>query len=409
MSYYKVLQVGETADAEEIRAAYLRLVREYHPDRHVGEEGEAGRARFKQIQEAYEVLYDDQQRKAYDHQRSIVPRRRPERRAAPIVTPVRRRDVPHEWLRRPLPRRRKKRRGRKLLLIACFAFFATVVIPQCGSVFRASLLDHGPIETPRAAAVFRSPSAISTPLGFRSTAELPRPVASGPAPSARRDIDALATSSEEAEYDESSPEAATPTLPDLQPVGVPDLHALEWLQQSEERDWSEEITVSATSVNFHDVLQASYNEHAGLWKPESASDATRVPFEAAVQEVPKFRAPFALPSDHVWPEGRRQGHSSGRSDVPNLLGSGTNLPLGGTPPNAPNRKFPRWNIGRPDRTPVTQSPMPNYGFARPSEGHTTYPTTGITSERTPTGVQSGPPSNVFEPAPSSPRTGAANW
>jgi molecular chaperone DnaJ len=61
--YYEVLGVGRTTSADEIKKAYRRLARKYHPD--VSQEPEA-EARFKEINEAYEVLSDQQKRAAYD-------------------------------------------------------------------------------------------------------------------------------------------------------------------------------------------------------------------------------------------------------------------------------------------------------------------------------------------------------
>lgn len=61
--YYEVLGVGRTATEEELKKAYRRLARQYHPDVNKGEDAEA---RFKEINEAYAVLHDPQKRAAYD-------------------------------------------------------------------------------------------------------------------------------------------------------------------------------------------------------------------------------------------------------------------------------------------------------------------------------------------------------
>jgi len=61
--YYQILGVPRTAAAEEIKTAYRRLARKYHPD--VSKEPNA-EARFKEMQEAYEVLKDPEKRAAYD-------------------------------------------------------------------------------------------------------------------------------------------------------------------------------------------------------------------------------------------------------------------------------------------------------------------------------------------------------
>ena len=58
--YYKTLGVPRTATADEIKKAYRKLARKHHPDAG-GDEG-----KFKEINEAYEVLSDDKKRKLYD-------------------------------------------------------------------------------------------------------------------------------------------------------------------------------------------------------------------------------------------------------------------------------------------------------------------------------------------------------
>jgi len=61
--YYKVLGVERDAKPDEIKRVYRRLARKYHPD--VSKEADA-EARFKEVQEAYEVLKDAEKRAAYD-------------------------------------------------------------------------------------------------------------------------------------------------------------------------------------------------------------------------------------------------------------------------------------------------------------------------------------------------------
>lgn len=61
--YYQILGVSRQADEAEIKKAYRRKAREYHPDRNKAADAED---KFKTLQEAYEVLQDPEKRKLYD-------------------------------------------------------------------------------------------------------------------------------------------------------------------------------------------------------------------------------------------------------------------------------------------------------------------------------------------------------
>src|SRR3954462_2186177 len=62
--YYKILGVDKGADAEAIKKAYRKLAAKYHPDKNPG--NKAAEDRFKEINEANEVLSDPEKRKRYD-------------------------------------------------------------------------------------------------------------------------------------------------------------------------------------------------------------------------------------------------------------------------------------------------------------------------------------------------------
>ncbi len=62
--YYDVLGVGKSADATEIKKAYRKLAMKYHPDKNPGDK--EAEERFKEINEAYEVLSDETKRRNYD-------------------------------------------------------------------------------------------------------------------------------------------------------------------------------------------------------------------------------------------------------------------------------------------------------------------------------------------------------
>src|SRR6476659_6251236 len=62
--YYKALGVDKRASADEIKKAYRKLARQYHPDRNPGDKN--AEARFKEISQAHDVLGDPEKRKQYD-------------------------------------------------------------------------------------------------------------------------------------------------------------------------------------------------------------------------------------------------------------------------------------------------------------------------------------------------------
>ncbi|MCS6852732.1 MAG: J domain-containing protein [Gemmataceae bacterium] len=62
--YYETLGVKRDASLEEIKKAYRKLARQYHPDRNPGYK--QAEARFKEVQEAYDVLSDENKRRQYD-------------------------------------------------------------------------------------------------------------------------------------------------------------------------------------------------------------------------------------------------------------------------------------------------------------------------------------------------------
>src|SRR5208283_3033259 len=62
--YYEILGVKKSASAEEIKKTFRKLARKYHPDVNPGDK--KAEEKFKEINEAYEVLSDTEKRKKYD-------------------------------------------------------------------------------------------------------------------------------------------------------------------------------------------------------------------------------------------------------------------------------------------------------------------------------------------------------
>src|SRR5262250_3191721 len=62
--YYELLGIPRKASAKDIRTAFRKLARKYHPDLNPGDK--AAEEKFKQLQEAYDVLSDTKKRQMYD-------------------------------------------------------------------------------------------------------------------------------------------------------------------------------------------------------------------------------------------------------------------------------------------------------------------------------------------------------
>ena len=69
--YYRVLGVSDTASQKDIKSAYRKLSREYHPDANPGDT--AAEERFKEVSAAYDVVGDAEKRKEYDEVRKLGP------------------------------------------------------------------------------------------------------------------------------------------------------------------------------------------------------------------------------------------------------------------------------------------------------------------------------------------------
>src|SRR3954453_16694157 len=70
MDFYIILGVERAADVNDIKRAYKRLARRFHPDINPGDRMAA--AQFRQIAEAYETLSDEERRRRYDTTRALA-------------------------------------------------------------------------------------------------------------------------------------------------------------------------------------------------------------------------------------------------------------------------------------------------------------------------------------------------
>lgn len=90
-NYYIILGIPASSTQEDIKAAYKKLAKEYHPDRY-----SQGHSPFQNIQEAYSVLSDPSQRQDYDEKRRTSPDTPPHR--ARVAELRKRQPVPVEPL-----------------------------------------------------------------------------------------------------------------------------------------------------------------------------------------------------------------------------------------------------------------------------------------------------------------------
>lgn len=73
MNPFELLEVSQDAPPDEIRAAYHRLAKKWHPDRYAGDEKAEAEEKFRQLAEAFAVLKDPMKRQSYQTARPQVP------------------------------------------------------------------------------------------------------------------------------------------------------------------------------------------------------------------------------------------------------------------------------------------------------------------------------------------------
>lgn len=74
LSYYEILEITQSADKDTIKKAYRKMALKYHPDRNQGDK--EAEDKFKLVNEAYEVLSNEEKRAIYDRYGKDVFKRR---------------------------------------------------------------------------------------------------------------------------------------------------------------------------------------------------------------------------------------------------------------------------------------------------------------------------------------------
>jgi hypothetical protein len=126
-SFYEILEIPESASAAEIRSAYLKLAREYHPDRvpeHLTKLRADAESKFKQVQEAWAVLSDPVKRRSYD-----VRANADYRPHSPQPTP------PKQTTRTSPPLHDLLQRKKEMVKLALMVFVMTLLFVVIGEVF----------------------------------------------------------------------------------------------------------------------------------------------------------------------------------------------------------------------------------------------------------------------------------
>lgn len=136
-NYYTILEVNPSATAAEIKAAYKKLARQYHPDKHQG--NRLFEEKFKVINEAYQVLSDDKKRAMYDSrlQYQTVQLRAMQQQQTRYQAPLRTRKPASytERYYRNIPKRQFQRKDIKIIV----GVFVGIIV---ASLMVKLLMDH---------------------------------------------------------------------------------------------------------------------------------------------------------------------------------------------------------------------------------------------------------------------------
>ncbi len=134
-NYYTTLEISPAATAAEIKAAYKKLARQYHPDKHQG--NPAFEEKFKTVNEAYQVLSDERKRTVYDLQLQYVAMqlRAMQQAQYQYNIPTREPATYAERYYRPIPRRQFQLKDLKIIAGIFLAIIAASLLVKL-------LMDH---------------------------------------------------------------------------------------------------------------------------------------------------------------------------------------------------------------------------------------------------------------------------
>ena len=122
-NFYAVLGVGSTASQEEIKLAYRKLAKRFHPDRNPGDK--QNEERFKEISEAYNVLSGEESRKKYDLKFHYTSNSRSEKKYNPGAT---QREQPKFRVKKERPPTAAEKRATRWIFGTVVAFVITIIV-----------------------------------------------------------------------------------------------------------------------------------------------------------------------------------------------------------------------------------------------------------------------------------------
>lgn len=152
-NFYALLGVSSTATQEEIKLAYRKLAKRFHPDRNPGDK--QNEERFKEISEAYNVLSDEENRKKYDLKFHYTSNSRSEKKYNPGTT---QREQPKFRVKKERPPTAAEKRATRWIFGTVIVFVITITVmividPEDDEalkmkqlLYQQEMMDHAPVQ-----------------------------------------------------------------------------------------------------------------------------------------------------------------------------------------------------------------------------------------------------------------------